>query len=312
MCIVVAVCPAQEAASQGSGAPTPATNTSSADKRVVLKVGGVQITQSEFETMVKTLEEQQGPADLTRKQIGENFASLLTLSQVAVANHLDTSPEVLRQLALDRTQILSNAEFARLKVQAIPTAQEISEYYNAHLEDYDVVKLRRLFIWKKGGDNPNGGKGLSPQEAQALADAIRHAYATGGDAKKLLENNKDAVLDLEPIDFQRAELPAQMEKPAFATKEGEWAEIDNGPGDLVLLQVVKRSRLDLKEVTPQIAKNLQAKKLRAELDELKQKAGVWMDGEYFAPPAQASASDTQPKTSGPGKSDRREGKDENK
>ncbi len=137
------------AASSSGSTPTPATSVTSASDRVVLKVGNVQVTQADFETMVSDLEAQQGPADLTRKAIGDNYASLLMLSQKAVANHLESSPEVVRQLALDRTQILSNAEFARLKEQAKPTPEEISAYYNAHLADYDLVTIRRLFIWKK-------------------------------------------------------------------------------------------------------------------------------------------------------------------
>ncbi len=266
---------AQTAASSAAAAQAPG-NAATPEQRVVLKVGNVQVTQAEFETMVKTLEEQQGPADLSRQAIGENYSSLLMLSQQAVANHLDATPQVIRQLELDRTQILSNAEYARLKQQATPTAAEISQYYSEHLADYDKVDVRRLFIWKKG----EGGKaveGLSPEDAQALADAIRHSYAMGGDARKLLQDNKKAVLDLEPITFQRGELPPKMEQAAFATKVGEWAEIDNGPGNLVLLQVVKFSRRDLKEVSGQIEKKLQAEKLRAELEQLKKQSGVWMD-----------------------------------
>ena len=312
--VATTVSRAQEPANPASGgsAQTQAKAASSSpEQRVVLKVGNVQVTEADFESMVKSLEEQQGPADLSRQAIGENYASLLMLSQQAVANHLDSSPQVVRQLALDRTQILSNAEYARLKEQAAPTPAEISEYYSAHLADYDKVDVRRLFIWKKG----EGGKaveGLSPEDAQALADAIRRAYAMGGNAKKLLQDNKNAVLDLEPITFQRGELPPKMEQAAFATKAGEWAEIDNGPGNLVLLQVIKFGRLDLKEVSSQIAKILQAQKLRAELDELKKQAGVWMDEKYFAPAPKTSVSGTQPKTSAPGKSDKREGNNENK
>ena len=48
-------------------------------------------------------------------------------------------------------QILSNAEFGRMKEQAQPTPQQIKAYYDAHLEDYDVVKIRRVFIM----GNPN-------------------------------------------------------------------------------------------------------------------------------------------------------------
>lgn len=268
----------------------------------------MQVTQAQFESLVSTLEAQQGPADLSRHAIGENYASLLMLSQQAVANHLDTSPEVIRQLAIDRTQILSNAEFDKLKRQAKPTAEEISAYYSAHMEDYETVQLRRLFIWKK---NPGAeGRGMSPQEAEALAGAIRQAYASGTDPKKLIKDPNNVVLDDDPLTFQRGEMPEKMDQAAFAlTKEGEWSVLQDTPDSLVLLQLVKRSHLDLKDVSPQIEKKLQSQKLRAALDELKKKSGIWMDEQYFAATAKSPASSTPPQASGQKESaDRREEK----
>ena len=250
--------------------------------------------------MVSTLEEQQGPADLSRRTIGENFAQLLMLSQQAVANHLDTSPRVVRQLALDRNQILSNAEFDRLKQQAKPTPEEISAYYSAHLADYDVVQLRRLFIWTNE-QGAKTGHGLSLQDATKLAAEVRSAYASGSDISKVLHDNvhdpNSVVFDTTPLTFQRGEMPPSMEKAAFALKEGGWTELNDAPGTFVFLQLVGRSRRDLKEVSLQIEKKLQAQKLREELDDLKKNAGIWMDEQYFAPPPQKPVASTQPKTS---------------
>jgi PPIC-type PPIASE domain len=263
---------------------------------VVIKVGNVQLTQAEFESVVSTLEAQQGPADLTRQAIGENYASLLMLSQQAVAHHLDTSPEVIRQLAIDRTQILSNAEFASLKAEAKPTAEQIRAYYSAHLDDYDVVLVRRIFIWKTIKGSP-GGPGMSSADAHALADAIRQAYASGSDPRKLIKDPNSVVLDTEPLNFQRGELPEKMAKAAFTIKEGEWAVLDDTSDALVLLQLLKRSPRDLKEMSPSIEKKLQAEKLQAKLDNLKKQNGVWLDQAYFAPVPPRSSSSTQ--TSGP-------------
>ena len=269
-------------------------NSTPASERVVLKVGNVQMTQAQFESLVSDLEAQQGPADLSRKAIGDNYASLLMLSQQAVANHLDSSPEVLRQLAIDRTQILSNAEFAKLKSEAKPTPEEISAYYSAHLADYDVLQLRRLFVWKKS-PSAKDGRGMSAQDAQALADAVRQTSVTGTDPKKLIHDPDNAVLDNAPLTFERGEMPAKMDQAAFAlTKEGEWTGFEDTPESLVLLQLVKRSRLALKEVSPQIEKKLQAEKLREELDGLKKKSGIWMDEQYFAANAKTSAASKQP------------------
>jgi len=287
------------ASSTGSSTSTPVGNVAPPSERVVLKVGNLQVTQADFESMIGVLEAQQGPADLSRQAIGDNYAQLLMLSQQALAGHLDTSPDVVRQLALDRTQILSNAEFARLKQQAKPTPEEISQYYSAHLEDYDTVQLRRLFIWSS--ESSKDARGLSPQAAKDLADKARHAYASGGDVAKLVHDTphdpENVMLDNEPLIFQRGEMPPSLEKAAFALKEGGWTELNDAPGTYVFLQVVARSRRDLKGVSPQIEKKLQARKLREELENLKENAGIWMDEEYFAPPPQKPVASTQPKPS---------------
>ena len=90
-----------------------------------------------------------------------------------------------------------------------------------------------------------------------------------------------------------------MDKAAFAlTKVGEWTVLDDTPESLVMLQLVERKRLDLKgNLAEQIEKKLQAEKLRAELDELKKTSGIWMDEQYFAAGAKASASSKQPQAS---------------
>ncbi len=259
----------------------------------------MRVTQAEFEAVVSTLEAQQGPADLSRQAIGENYASLLMLSQQAIAQHLDSTPDVVRQLAVDRDQILSNAEFASLKAQSKPTPEEVSAYYTAHGEDYDVVLVRRIFIWEKAGGVSGAKQEMSSADAHALADAIRKAYASGSDPKKLIRNPDRVVLDAEPLSFQRGELPDNMGKPAFTMKEGEWVVLTDTADALVMLQLVKRSRRDLKEMTPFIEKKLQSEKLKAKLEDLKRQSGVWLDQGYFATAPPKPGSSTQSQNPGP-------------
>jgi hypothetical protein len=299
--------------SPSSGSAKPATTSSTPSKaeslppdQVILKVGDRQITKAQFEQYIADLEAQQGPADLSRKQLGNNYASILMLSQQALDNHLEDSPTVIRQLAVDRTQILSNAEFAKLKEQATPTAAQMSEYYNAHLQDYDVVELRRVFIWKQSAVNP---KGISPADVQPLAQAIRQAYASGNDPKKLIKDPDTVVLDAAPLKFQRGgEMPPDMEKVAFAmSKPGEWAELANREDALILIQLVSRSRRSLKDVSEQIEKKLENEKLREQLDAMKKQTGIWMDEGYFASRAPIPVPSTEPEASGQSKSENERG-----
>jgi parvulin-like peptidyl-prolyl isomerase len=255
---------------------------------VVLKVGDVQVTEAEFESRIAAIEPQadpdkEGATEKDRRKLGDDYASVLMLSQQAVANHLDSSPEVSQQLAIARMQVLSDAEFASLMRQATPSSEEITQYYSAHLADYDEVQIRRLFIWKQR-DNSKTAPVLSSQAARANADQIRKEYASGTDVKKLSEDVRrsgEGMLDPEPLTFPRGELPPQLEKAAFTLKEGEWSEVEDTPARLLLIQLVKRDRQQLGRVSERIEKNLQGEKMQALLDDLKKKAGIWMDQQYF-------------------------------
>jgi hypothetical protein len=275
------------ASSRSSAAiSTSSANAPSPTERVVIKVGGRQITQAEFESRVNDIEPPQGeegPSDKDRRKLGDDYASVLMLSQQAVANHLDSSPEISRQLAVARMQVLSDAEFASLMRQADPTTEEIGKYYSAHLSDYDQVHIRRLFIWKRR-DNTKDAPVLSSQAARTRADQIRQAYAAGTSEKKLsadLVKSGEGMLDPEPLAFPRGELSPQMEKVAFALKEGEWSEVQDTPASLLLIQLVRRDRQQLGEVSEAIEKELQGHKMEALLDDLKKKSGIWMDEQYF-------------------------------
>lgn len=273
--------------SSGSTSTTAKTATSPSE-RVVIKVGNVPVTQADFESRIRDIEAQSdadsaGVSDKDRRRLGDDYASVLMLSQLAVADHLESSPEVTRKLAIARMQVLSDAEFASLMRQADPTPEEISKYYSAHLSDYDQVQIRRLFIWKRH-DNSKDGPVLSSQAARARADQIRQAYGAGATEEKLaadLSKSGDGMFDLKPISFPRGELSPQMEKVAFALKEGEWSEVQDTPASLLLIQLVKRSRRQLGEVSSDIEKDLQGQKMEAQLDNLKKKAGIWMDEQYF-------------------------------
>jgi len=176
------------AASSANSASAPSQQSSSGSDRVVLKVGNLQVTEGEFESRINDIEggdpDKKAPGDKERRKLGDDYASVLMLSQQAVANHLDSSPEVIRQLAIARMQVLSDAEFASLMRQAEPSSAEVEQYYSAHLADYDQVQIRRLFIWKQR-DNSKDTSALTTQAARARADRIRqgqgsHAHSAGG------------------------------------------------------------------------------------------------------------------------------------
>ena len=288
---------------------------------MVLRVGNQQVTQAEFESRIGEFETQENEGgegekeekdDKDRRSLGDDYASVLMLSQRAVANHLDQTPEVARQLAVDRLQILSDAEFNRLLSEAKPTPEEISAYYNAHLSDFDEVKVRRLFIWKKRAD----GNGLSAADARARADAILQASKAGKDTQALADEFKDShigMIDPQPLTFPHGELRPKMEAVAFGLKDGEWGEIEDTPDSIILVQLVGRARQSLQYASSRVEKRLQGQKLQAKLDELKKKTGIWMDQEYFGARDEKKGTErnaTAPSTQQKDSREKEEGKNE--
>ena len=301
---------AQESPSQssapksGSSASAPEKADSARSDEVILKVGDVRVTRAEFESRINEIEPgadpDKGPSDKDRRKLGDDYASVIMLAQQAAASHLESSPEVSRQLAVARMQVLSDAEFANLMRQADPTTEEISKYYSDHLSDYDVMRVRRLFVWKRRG-NAKDGPALSSQAAKASADQIIKEYAAGTSVTKLAEDLRksgDGMLDPEALTFRRGELSPHMEKVASGLKENEWSEVEDTPAAVLLIQLVKRDRRQLGQVSSAIEKDLQSEKMETLLDDLKKKAGIWMDEQYFGT-AVAPVPGAQRRTSDP-------------
>lgn len=252
-----------------------------------MKVGKTQVTESEFESNIGDIEPKgdpdKGAAEKDRRRLGSDYASVLMLSHQAVANRLDATPEVRRQLAVARLQILSDAEFAELMSQTKAAPEEISRYYDAHPSEFDRVRIRRLFIWKVGAGSKNT-HGLPPDEARARASAVLQESASGGDAVKMAEMFKDSnqgLLDAEPLVFIRGQLPAGLDKVAFTMKVGQWAEAEDTPDHIILVYLFARDREPLSDVTAQIGKLVQGEKMQVKLDEMKKQVGIWMDEKYF-------------------------------
>jgi len=279
----------QAPTSSAAGATAVATSTSTnsnvpPDQRVVMKVGDTKITQKQFEEMYGDFLKDQGGAPVPKKKTtAENFAGGVMLAQEAETSGLSKTPAVQRDLEMNRIQVLSTAEYNVLQDKAKPSMQEISAYYDSHLDDFDEVTIRRVFIYKQT-DHSNG-HGVPAADAQARADQIRKVLASGGNAKALIAGTKDA-LDVDPLTFRREDLPEIM-KNAFEMKVGEWSQVADTPDALILFEVVNKGRLNLKTATPEIERKVQAQKLREEMDALKKKTGVWLDDEYFAGPVSA-------------------------
>lgn len=134
--------------------------------------------------------------------------------------------------------------------------------------------------------------GLSPEEGKARAEAIRKEILAGTDIKKVMEDFKapgEVIIEGEPRHVRRQTMRPDMEKLAFAVKDGDVSEPLEIPAGLVMFQVTAHSHVDLKTATPDIERMLRPQKAEAALTAVKKSQPIWMDDQYFGPPAPSPA-----------------------
>ena len=291
--------PKPAAPSPAHAASKPSSPTLEAPEtpgKVVLKVGDQKFTKADIDELIAGLTPQMQRAIATegKKSLGDQYALVIALSRQAEAQHLDQSPEFMHKMAFQKEQLEAQLAFEALSAQARVTPEDIQEYYTSHTSDYDEITVRQIIVRKKIAE-PKGdpahpaasAPGLTPEDAKLKAEAIRKEFVAGTDIKKITEDFKapgDIIIDAEPRSVRHGGMRPDMEKVAFALKDGEVSEPIDVPQALVLFQVVKHTHSDLKDVTPEIEKKLRQEKVEASIDGVKKSANIWMDEDYFSSP----------------------------
>ncbi len=274
--------------------------------KVVLKVGDQSATAADLDYFIsrvpqKTQQSLQSEGQ-GRRLLGDDYATRMALAQQALGDHLDQDPGFVRQMAFARLDGLAKAEYEKLEAQMTASPEEISQYYTAHLSDFETMDIRRImFRVKPPGSQPQT-PGLDRNEAKARIEAVRKELLAGKDPteiEKELKNAKEGFLDVKPRSVRTAEflgqIAAQWRAEVPKLKEGEITEVlDAGRQGYAALQVVKRGHQELKDATKEIEEQIRYEKLRVRVEEVKKKAGIWMDDAYFKLPAPAPQPQSKP------------------
>jgi hypothetical protein len=270
-------------------APSKASPPSAAPNKVVLKVENEEVTQADLDMALENLTPQQKKTMESegRRPVGDQYALMVLLSQRALNDHLDTSPDFVRRFAMERRQWLAQAEYRRLFDQTKGTPEEVNQYYSAHPNDFIVAEVRQIIIRRRPESVKEASLGMLEQEARTRMEEIRKAILAGTDPKKVADQfavQNVVFIDVAPRNVNRPDLNPDMEKQVFQLKDGALTDVFNVPQALVCFQVLRQRRLELKELGSQVENLVHQQKIQALMADLKKKANIWMDDAYFAPP----------------------------
>ncbi len=257
-----------------------------------MKVGDEQVTQADFDFLISTLNAQgrRSLASQGRRSLGDQFALMMMLEQRARNHQLDSSPDFLRHLAFQKRQLLAQAAYEELVKEATVSPEAASQYYTSHPTEFNELRIRQVLIRKHPGGAKDNEPGLTAEEAQARADAVRKALSSGTDVKKVAQEFQVpnvVLIDEEPRTVRQDSLRPEMEKAAAELKDGGLSENFDLGQAVVFFQLLGHRRADLKDVTPEIENTLRQKKIEAAIADIKKNSTVWMDEQYFAQPAAA-------------------------
>lgn len=260
------------------------TATGATQSKVVMKVGNVQVTQGDIDFLMNSLnpQEREQVEKGGRRSIGEQYATLLVLSQAALSKHLDSSAEFKKAMEQHRTQLLAELEYQNLARNAAVSQAEVSQYYSSHASQFEEAQIREVAVRKK---TEGSTQGLSSEEAHSRAETIRKALASGEDVQKVAHDYgvpNQVIVQTATQTVQNTDaLPAWV-RTAFQLKDGQVSDIQDTPNVVVFFQVVSHPKLDFKQAAPEIENALRQQKVQAAVAGLKKTTPVWMDQTYFS------------------------------
>ena len=257
--------------------------------KVVATIGGKPITAKQAADLLKPLR----PED--RKRFESDVPKLVQqiyletqLADKATEMKLDTQTPWKEQLDISRANILTQAYLSKMSAQA--PGQDPKAYYDAHLADYDQIKLSGILIGFSPPGTPASSPGVHRTDAQAQekANDLSKKIKSGGDFSALARTDSDNQQssarggELGTVTLADQQLPADVKQVVSTMQTGQVSEpvrVNNG---FYIFKVDNRSKLPFEQVRTSIVQKLQNEKaqdiLKSELE--KYKVDV-QDPEFF-------------------------------
>jgi EpsD family peptidyl-prolyl cis-trans isomerase len=259
---------------QGCTKQKPAAN--SKESAVAAKVNGDEITTGQIDYIVRKLGNL--PQDRAKDIDEQALATLINrqlLAQKAIADKLDSNPNVAQAIDAARNQILAEAYIqSKTENLAKPTDAEITDFYNKHPElfsDRRIYQIQEITI-QGGTDNAD--------KIRAQLAAHKNLDEFGKWLKQ--QNYKFAARQLQSPAEQ---LPDAISKRLMRLMPGQ-AVVINSNGNLIIMVVaaVASQPISAEQAKPAIEKILIAQKRRefaeSEIESLRSAAKIEYMGEF--------------------------------
>jgi len=298
---VLLVCGAVWAQVTAFEAPKPAGGL--APDTVIATIGGKKLTYKEVQTYMNGLPQaMQQNAMANRKQFIQQIALMQRLSELAEQDKLDLKSPYKEAIALNRMNVLSQAQINETYNRFPIPPDEQKKYYEENKNRYEQVKLKVIYIAFSA--NPAKStqvkKSLSEPEAKAKAEQLVKEIRGGADFVKLVkEHSEDATSKAKDGDFgtisRSDNLPEAIRNAVFVLKTGEISDPVRQPNGFYIFRAEAISAKPYEEVKDQIFTDLKNARLMQWLDQTTKELNIQFENnEFFSVTAAPSQPAPQP------------------
>jgi parvulin-like peptidyl-prolyl isomerase len=269
--------------------PAPKPLLEQASDPVVLTIGTIKVTKSEYEQFINALPPQiqteaKGP---NKRKVAEQYAELRMMADEARKRKIDQTPAAKIQISLQQDQMLAQMLFRDLQSSVKMDDAAVQKYYEAHKNEYEEVKARHILVRFKDSRVPlrEGQKELSDPEALAKAQELKKKLDGGADFAALAKTESDdtgtGAQGGDLGQFARGAMVPEFDTAAFVQPVGKIGDPVRSAFGYHIIKVEERKSKGLAEMKDQIEKQLRPDLAKQEVDAIKKANVINVDDAYF-------------------------------
>lgn len=269
--------------------PAPKPLLEQASDPVVLTIGTIKVTKSEYEQFINALPPQiqteaKGP---NKRKVAEQYAELRMMADEARKRKLDQTPAAKIQISLQQDQMLAQMLFRDLQTSVKMDEAAVQKYYDAHKNEYEEVKARHILVRFKDSRVPlrEGQKELSDPEALVKAQELKKKLDGGADFAALAKTESDdtgtGAQGGDLGQFARGAMVPEFDTAAFVQPIGKVGDPVRSAFGYHIIKVEERKSKGLAEMKDQIEKQLRPDLAKQEVETIKKANVISIDDGYF-------------------------------
>jgi len=269
--------------------PIPTSPPQVPPETIVLRVGDIQLTAAQFDTLADVLADPYRvyAKSTGRKQFADQIAKVLVLAEEARRRKLDEKPGFQLQSRYRSEELL--ASFAQTAIDEGIRIDDaaLHAFYEEHKADYARVHARHILIRVQNSPAPlkPGGRDLTDAEALAKARELLQRIKAGEDfAKAAAAESDDAGSAMNSGDlgwFYRGQVAPSLEDAAFQLQPGQVSEPVKSPLGYHIIRMEGREFKSFDEVKADIEKMLRPEKMLKALDDLQKSVKIDYNPAFF-------------------------------